>query len=166
MEFTNLLAAIEKLDDEQIAVVESALRQARLNARSRREATNRSELKLGDRVMLVDIRPAHYTGQTGTIIGKAKTKFEVVVDLYNTRIRVPAVCMTRIPRRPESHIMREVSGVYSQLSPENLSADGERTPQQVARLRADLQGKLDALFAELGRKVSEAEAFANTSAVA
>lgn len=62
-------------------------------------------------------------------------------------------------RRPESDIMRDILGVYAGLSPENLSCDGELPRSAVVRRAAALRSRLSALFAELGRKVDESEAF-------
>jgi hypothetical protein len=63
------------------------------------------------------------------------------------------------PKRPEAEIMRDILGVYNELSPENLTCDGEfRAAQVRSRYRA-LQGQLAKLFREIGRTVSEDEAF-------
>lgn len=62
-------------------------------------------------------------------------------------------------RRPELEIMREILRTHSSLSPENLSCDGERSRSEVARWRAHYNRQLKVLFAEVGRAVSESEAF-------
>jgi len=66
---------------------------------------------------------------------------------------------TAKPKRPEAEIMRDIARVYGCLSPENLTWDGERSVAQVGRAGAALLRELRALEAELGRKVSEDEAF-------
>ena len=63
------------------------------------------------------------------------------------------------PRRPEAEILREILGCYAGLSPENLTCDGELRGPAVARRAAALRSRLRALFVELGRKVSESEAY-------
>lgn len=63
------------------------------------------------------------------------------------------------PRRPEAEILRDILGVYADLSPENLTCDGELPRYMVVRRASALRAKLRALFTEIGREVSEAEAF-------
>lgn len=62
-------------------------------------------------------------------------------------------------KRPEAEIMRDILGCYAGLSPENLTCDGELPRAQVERRRAELSRKLRALFTEIGREVSESEAY-------
>lgn len=57
--------------------------------------------------------------------------------------------------RCDAAIMEAIADVYNRLSPENLTADGERPAHQVHALRGNLQRKLDYLFKALGRPVSE-----------
>lgn len=62
--------------------------------------------------------------------------------------------------RPESEVLADILGLYGDMSPENLTCDGELPLSQVraklGRIRRDLEG----LFVELGRRVSETEAYA------
>jgi len=70
------------------------------------------------------------------------------------------VNMAQLPlpvKRSDDVILEEISGVYSDLSPENLTCDGELSQSQVMRRGAALNRKLRACFAELGRTVSEEE---------
>lgn len=62
--------------------------------------------------------------------------------------------------RPEPEILRDILGCYVSLSPENLYCDGELTRAQASRRAAVLRAKLKGLFAELGRTVTEEEAWA------
>lgn len=62
-------------------------------------------------------------------------------------------------KRPEAEIMDDILMVYGQLSPENLSCDGELPRRLVQRRYADLQRQLRALETEMGRKVTEGEAY-------
>jgi hypothetical protein len=59
----------------------------------------------------------------------------------------------------ENLIMEAISCVYSKLSPEYLTADGERPIHQVHALRGKLQNQLEHLFKVLGRRVSESVVF-------
>lgn len=63
------------------------------------------------------------------------------------------------PARSEKEIMKDILTVYAQLSPENLSCDGELPMAQVRKRHRALTGKLHTLFAELGREVDEVEAY-------
>lgn len=65
----------------------------------------------------------------------------------------------RSSRRSEDAIMLDIYETWSALSPENLTMDGERPAWQARRLGAQLNRKLRALFSELGRRVSEEEAY-------
>lgn len=66
---------------------------------------------------------------------------------------------TPATKRPESAILADIKGVYGDLSPENLTWDGERSRSEVVRASAALTRKLRELFAELGREVDESEAW-------
>jgi len=62
-------------------------------------------------------------------------------------------------KKLEHTLMLKVLRCYVELSPENLWMDGEATPAQ-ARARANhINGELGLLFKQLGRKVSEEEAY-------
>ena len=52
-------------------------------------------------------------------------------------------------------IMKAIADVYNRLSPEWLTADGERPAHQVRALKNTLESKLNYLFKALGRPVSE-----------
>jgi hypothetical protein len=63
------------------------------------------------------------------------------------------------PKRTEADIMRDISDAYCGLSPENLTCDGERRGAEVQRVAARLRRQLRDCFTELGRTVSEDEAW-------
>lgn len=63
------------------------------------------------------------------------------------------------PKRPQAEIMQEILGGYSSLSPENLTCDGELRGTAVTRRAANIRSRLNGLFVELGRKISEGEAY-------
>ena len=62
-------------------------------------------------------------------------------------------------KRADSVILDEISNVYGELSPENLTCDGELSGAQVRRKLAALNGRLKALCSELGRWVDESECY-------
>lgn len=64
-----------------------------------------------------------------------------------------------VTRRAEDAVMRDILNAYSDLSPENLTCDGELRGRAVATRRAAINRRLAALQAELGRRVSEDEAW-------
>jgi hypothetical protein len=72
---------------------------------------------------------------------------------------VPAAPVTPVVKRADAVILGDICSVYNGLSPENLHCDGEISrPQAMAKYRV-LTARLNTLFRELGRKVSESEAY-------
>jgi len=63
------------------------------------------------------------------------------------------------PARSEAEIRRDIRNIYSGLSPENLTCDGELSRAQVSQRAAALNARLRACFKELGREMSEGEAY-------
>ena len=59
----------------------------------------------------------------------------------------------------DSFIMEAIVDCYNRLSPEYLTADGERPMNEVVRLRNSLNARLDHLQKALGRRVSESVAY-------
>jgi len=57
-------------------------------------------------------------------------------------------------------ILEAICGVYSALSPENLTCDGELPYTAVRQRRTQLTNRLNYLFKAYGREVSESVAFA------
>ena len=64
------------------------------------------------------------------------------------------------PRRAEDAVMRDIHNAYLDLSPENLTCDGELTRAQAAARRTAVLRRLADLQKELGRQVSEDVAWA------
>ena len=65
----------------------------------------------------------------------------------------------KAPSRPEMDILKDISNVYCGLSPENLYCDGEISHSAAMVKARHLNAKLKTLFKELGREVSEYEAW-------
>jgi hypothetical protein len=61
--------------------------------------------------------------------------------------------------RSEAKIIDDITNLYARLSPENLYCDGERDHADAEREGKELNKKLKACFKELGREVSELEAY-------
>jgi hypothetical protein len=62
-------------------------------------------------------------------------------------------------KRSEAELMEEIMDCYGGLSPENLSCDGEASRAHMQARSRELNGRLQAAFRELGRNVSEDEAY-------
>lgn len=62
-------------------------------------------------------------------------------------------------KRTEVVVIRDIRTVYCQLSPECLTCDGELPQDVVERRYRELNAKLESLFRELGRRVTESQAF-------
>ena len=77
---------------------------------------------------------------------------------------VPAQGFTKVAQRSEAEVLDELVAVYVSLSPEALTADGERRRSEVVRLRAGFERALRTLWHEIGRRVTEEEAFAYAEA--
>lgn len=61
--------------------------------------------------------------------------------------------------RAEKEIMNDILYCYVQLSPENIWCDGEATPSEARATEKRYRDRLSKLFTELGREVSEEEAY-------
>ena len=59
----------------------------------------------------------------------------------------------------DARIMEAILDCYTRLSPEYLTADGERPMGQVRQLKHSLETRLSHLFKALGRPVSESAAY-------
>lgn len=95
---------------------------------------------------------------TGVVTRVAQGAYEVYGNGQTQVLQYTAI--KAVTKRPFETVKSEISGVYGSLSPENLWSDGEATRTEANRRRACLNRALAALFVEVGRKVSEAEAFA------
>jgi hypothetical protein len=62
-------------------------------------------------------------------------------------------------QRSTSEIMQDILYCYVQLSPENLWCDGEATSKEAAHAEKRYRDRLNKLFIELDREVSEQEAY-------
>jgi hypothetical protein len=68
--------------------------------------------------------------------------------------------VTTAPKRPEDVIMGEILNCYSGMEPENISCDGEASITQQRLTLYRLRASLRTLFVELGRPVTEDQAWA------
>lgn len=66
---------------------------------------------------------------------------------------------TDSPKRPDAEILKDLQGVENNLSPENLTCDGELSRTQVAQKSAALNARRRTLVAELGREPTDEELY-------
>ena len=94
---------------------------------------------------------------TGVVTKVVGSTYEVY---GNGRTRIVAQDTVKaVSRRNDDALMSECLGVYSLLSPENLTADGERPRSAVIALSASLNRALRALWIEAGREITEDKAW-------
>lgn len=74
-------------------------------------------------------------------------------------IAKPALEYNVFQPREDKLIIQAILEVYGNLSPENLSCDGEASMAHMNRVRSECNRKLKGLFAALGRTVTEEEAY-------
>lgn len=60
-------------------------------------------------------------------------------------------------KRVDADLVAQAMGVYTSLSPENLTHDGERSRSEINAARARLNRALRALWKEAGREITETE---------
>jgi len=110
---------------------------------------NRAKLK----VRQDEVRGAQRLRPEGTVWGVPPS----LCRLASGSSATPAAPVAPQAKRPDAEIMRDISRVYGDLSPENLTCDGELRGQAVVRRAAALRAKLQGLFREIGRTVREEE---------
>jgi hypothetical protein len=115
---------------------------------------NRSKLK----VKQLDSRGTYRAYPAGTV-WTVPVSLCTKTDANGTAI--PEAPAAPKPKRSEAEIMQNIRRLYNNLSPENLCCDGEISRSMAARRGAAFRRELKACFAELGRQVSESEAYRN-----
>ena len=114
--------------------------------------------------------PVSFYARGRTIVGTVKTINPKSVSVEpqggGPHWRVAPSLLTKLDKLPEQKkkrseddLMAAILDCYGGLSPENLSCDGEASAGQVQRKSRELHSKLEELFRELGRRVSETEAY-------
>lgn len=126
----------------------------------------------------VPVTPAFRIGQTveftakgrkfvGTVKSINAKTISVDTPTGNWRVSPGLLSVSTAPvvpeapkaKRSEGTVMREILACYSNLEPEMLTCDGEVRGAALARKAAGIRAKLKTLFAEMGRTVSEEEAW-------
>lgn len=87
------------------------------------------------------------------------TVWTVPPSLCSSPGAAPPAPAPAAPARSSDELMTAIRRIYSSLEPEHLSCDGELPMSVVRRRAAALRRELTACFRELGRTVTEVEAF-------
>jgi hypothetical protein len=77
------------------------------------------------------------------------------VDVFMQKYSDEETMPTQIWMNQHKHEIHILSGIYSSLSPENLTCDGELSRSMVNQRARELQRKMDAVFVLMGRRMSE-----------
>jgi hypothetical protein len=109
---------------------------------------NRSRM----RVKQLDARGTYKTHPIGTV-------WVVPMALCDHADGRTAPTEAALPARTEDAIMEDILRTYVHLSPENLSCDGELSRAECYRRGIALNARLRGFFKEIGRTVSEDEAY-------
>lgn len=97
------------------------------------------------------------------IRSSARTKCVIITRVHDNKIFITTAedINRRLtegqPKRPIDAVMSDLLDIECQLSPENLSCDGEASRAQVQTRRSELMRKRGALERELGRTVTSDE---------
>ncbi len=122
-------------------------------------------LKVGDPIKIRE----RGVFKTVTYLGykPRRPKNSVDISINGKEYRAPLSIVFRVDatgtKRPEAVILKDIEATYLNLSPENLTGDGELPKFVVSSRRSKLNSKLKALFAEIGRTVTEEEAYASVA---
>jgi len=114
-------------------------------------------LDVGQRVTFQGLFEGGVTGTIQSFLGQGRA--EVLTTTGETRT---PKCTDLVPvkgTRAEAEILDDIGCVYGNLSPENLTCDGECSNSEVNRRSRAYNKALKALFKELGREVSESEIY-------
>ena len=106
------------------------------------------------KVQLLEARGQHAAGTTfnAAPIGLTAVPADVPTPVIAPEVQAKAA-------RTEAEIRRDIRNIYCGLSGENLTCDGELSRAQVSQRATALNARLRACFKELGREMSEGEAY-------
>lgn len=78
---------------------------------------------------------------------------------YSTKVSLPPISYHPFQDYVEQLILEAINCVHSNLSPENLTCDGEASAALISQRRAKLNRQLKGLFQAFGREVDENTAY-------
>lgn len=96
---------------------------------------------------------------TGKVVGHNPNGRPQVLSPEGVRTPDPKDTRLFTGKRTDDEVMADINACYNHLSPENLTCDGEASRGHVRSRYAELNRVLRDLFIEIGRTVSEDEAF-------
>jgi len=114
-------------------------------------------LTVGQQVTFLGLFGGGVVGTIQSFLGQGRA--EVLTTTGETRTPKRTDLIPVKGTRAEAEILDDIGCVYGNLSPENLTCDGECSNSEVARKSRDYNKALKALFKELGREVSESESY-------
>lgn len=106
--------------------------------------------------------------RTTVVVRQDEARGTLKSHLVGTKWKVASNLVTKVEggpveapkaQRPEADVLRDILECYAGLSPENLTCDGELPRHMVVRRAAALRANLRSLFTEIGRQVTEGEAY-------
>lgn len=135
-------------------IVDGCVSDAEIDQITATATTNRGVLVLMSR----QLKSLTHEQQSSVHAGH-RTLLTVKIDLTSP-VKAELMAQYAKDQAREIELMSKIVGIYCGLSPENLYQDGEVGPRTAAATANKLYKELDAAFKELGREVSEDEAFA------
>lgn len=128
--------------------------------RSRGEQTQGKIVKLNDKKCKVVTTEQRGKSPAGAEWGVPYSML-TPLDPKDVVVSVPVVRELKYnPFSSDNLILEAILGVYSGLSPENLSCDGEASYAHIVQKRSELNRKLKGLQAALGYTVDESQIYA------
>jgi len=115
------------------------------------------DFKVGDRVTYTNPFNGTETGTVEGFLGDGRVRLLLTTGETRTPKRSDVTPLTG--KRDEDDILDDIDRVYGNLSPENLTCDGECSRSEVQRRSTAYNRALRALFKELGREVTESECY-------
>jgi hypothetical protein len=96
-------------------------------------------------------------GIAGSVWSVPYSMMEPAGEATAVAAAAPTLKYNPFQSRAEQLILQAIGVIYGELSPENLTADGELPASRVREKSATLHRQLRGLFAAFGRKVTEDE---------
>ena len=129
--------------------------------RSQGEKTLGKIIKLNPTKAKVEILEGRGTGRGGVAGSAWSVPYSLMEPADGQATPVVALAQTLkynpFQSRAEQLILQAIMVIYGELSPENLTGDGELSASRVREKSATLHQQLRGLFAAFGRKVTEDE---------
>ena len=133
----------------------------------KKEDLNKTFYYANDTYRIVGLKLSAY--KNNIVVSKSGKNFVMPYQLVRECMRTDNKIITDFTKntqgtsittqRPKSVVFDEIKSIYISLSPENLSCDGELSASATSRRARELSNRLNTLFAEYGRRVTEDEVY-------